>query len=97
MQGGEGEYTIEEDPGREQHELEGDEQWLIRPTPVEGDETGADEGREDLAAVLDAGAAAVRVAQPQRERRVLGIAEPMHRIELNRGIRVPNRRTQSSA
>ena len=25
-----------------------------------------------------------RVAQPQRERRVLGIAEPIHHIELNR-------------
>ena len=34
-----------------------------------------------------------RIAQPQRERRVLGIAEPMHRIELNRGIRVSDRGT----
>ena len=35
--------------------------------------------------------AVARVAQPQRERRVLRIAEPMHRIELNRCIRMSDR------
>jgi hypothetical protein len=37
--------------------------------------------------------AIARIPQPQRERCVAGIAEPVHRVELDRSIRVPDRRT----
>lgn len=33
------------------------------------------------------------IPEPQRERRVVGIAEPVHRVELDRSVRVPDRRT----
>jgi hypothetical protein len=36
--------------------------------------------------------AITRIPEPQRERRVAGIAEPVHRVELNRSVRVPDRR-----
>ena len=35
--------------------------------------------------------AVTRIPEPQRERRVVGIAEPVHRIELDRSVRVPDR------
>jgi hypothetical protein len=34
-----------------------------------------------------------RIPQPQRERRVPGVAEPVHRVELDCGVRLPDRRT----
>ncbi len=37
--------------------------------------------------------AITRIPEPQRERRVVGIAEPVHRVELDRSVRVPDRRT----
>lgn len=35
--------------------------------------------------------AITRIPEPQRERRVVGIAEPVHRVELYRSVRVPDR------
>ena len=35
--------------------------------------------------------AITRIPQPQRQRRVYGIAEPMNRVELDSGVRVPDR------
>lgn len=37
--------------------------------------------------------AITRIPEPQRERRVIGIAQPVHRVELDRSVRVPDGRT----
>lgn len=37
-----------------------------------------------------------RIPEPQCERRVVGVAEPVHRVELDSRVRVPDRRTHRS-
>lgn len=41
--------------------------------------------------------AITRIAEPQCERRLGGIAEPVHRVELDRSVRVPDRRTHRTS
>jgi hypothetical protein len=46
-----------------------------------------------LACNLQRTLAVTRIPEPQCERCVVGIAKPVHRVELDRSVRVPDRRT----